>query len=211
MRTTADAISEDKGLATLFSDNKILSVKWHKSAAIMLTVLFICGCNPKAIPTVIFPAKPEAAEPTKPESPKSVPASVNLLVSDNINQDSDGNVSPVQVRIFLTEDSEAFKRPAFEQIFEFSGEQFNTKPQSIRTVRAGSVESIELDIEADHEVLAVAVGFRDISKAKWLETVNLDVIKSSSFNFILSGDNIDYRPNAGDTPLPPSVDLFLTK
>ena len=202
----ADTKSEGKGLVKRYSYQ---ARKWQVTAVAFLAVLFISGCNPKAIPTVIFPAKPEAPEPPKPEPPKSVPASVNLLVRDNINPDTDGKVSPVQVRIFLADDSEAFKRPVFEQIFEFSGEQFNVKPLAVRTVRSGSVESIKLEIEPAHEVLAVAVGFRDISKAKWIEAVNLDIIKSSSFNFILSDNKIDYQPNAGDKPLLPSVDLFL--
>lgn len=208
-RLPTDSTSEDKGLATIYSTNRRPPGRWHSVSAIILAGLFVSGCNPKAIPTVIFPAKPEAPEAPKVEPPKSVPASVNLLIRDNINPDTDGNVSPVQVRIFLSDDPEAFKRPTFEQIFEFSSEQFSIKPTSVRTVRSGTVESVELEIEPEHEVLAVAVGYRDISKAKWLEAVNLDIIKSSTFNFILSGDKIDYQPNAGDTPLPPSVDLFL--
>ena len=165
--------------------------------------LMLTGCNPKAIPTVIFPAKNE----DKVIAP--APLGINLLIRENINPDAYGNVSPAQVRVFLTEDKEEFSLATFEQVFEFDNQSLGVKPTTIKTVRSGTVESFEVQKKPEHRLLAVAVGYRDISRSKWIETVELNTHQATTINFIVSSDSISHQRSGNETTSLPDVKLYI--
>ncbi|OED39506.1 type VI secretion system-associated lipoprotein [Chromatiales bacterium (ex Bugula neritina AB1)] len=152
------------------------------------------GCNPGAIPSVIFPAKEKApAVEPEPETPQSQFVTVNLFARDSINRDPDGVASPVRVRVFLTDDAAALANISFEQMFEFGDQGIGIKPVAVKTMRPGSLESVNLEVTPEHTTLAVGVAYRDIGRVEWLEKIDTTNLQTPVLNFILSEYSIKYE------------------
>ncbi|MEM7257308.1 MAG: type VI secretion system lipoprotein TssJ, partial [Pseudomonadota bacterium] len=139
----------------------------------MLLAFLLSACNPKAIPTVIFPAKPEVPEPA-PVVAIPGSATVNIFARDIVNPAPDGTASPVQVRIFLTDDAAVFDDVSFEQVFEFEGQSFDLAPKLTSMLTPGSLDSVVFDLEPEESTIAIAVAFRDIGRTEWLKLVRID-------------------------------------
>ncbi len=164
----------------------------------LASALMLTACNPKAIPTVIFPAKPEAPALPPPPAPvvvvpDPVTATVNVFARDIVNPDPDGNASPTQIRVYLVPDSTVFEGASFEQVFEFDGMTFDVKPKLIKTLRPGSLASVEFNVPPEQTIIAIAVAFRDIGRTEWLSQVKIDNSKSVSLNFVLSDFSVTYE------------------
>ena len=161
--------------------------------AFLALSMALAGCNPKAIPTVIFPAKPEQkAEVVKPPAAPGN-AIVNIFARDIINPSPDGSPSPVQVRVFVTDDQAPFDDVTFEQVFEFNGQRFDLKPKFTGTLKPGSVDSVAFELLPEQSIIAIAVAFRDIGRTEWLKLVRIDSSKSTSINFILSEFTVEHE------------------
>lgn len=155
-------------------------------------MLLLTGCNPKAIPTVIFPAKPEEpAAPPPVVAPTPGTATVNVFARDILNPAPNGSASPVQVRVFLTDDANIFDGVSFEQVFEFEGQTFDLKPRFTKTIQPGTLASARFDLTSNESIIAIAVAFRDIGRTEWLKLVRIDSTKSSSISFILSDFTVE--------------------
>jgi len=155
----------------------------------------ITACNPKAIPTVIFPAKPHTDKTPAPQTPAKIigSATVNIFARDILNPAPDGTVSPVQVRVYLSEDDAIFDGVSFEKVFEFEGQTFDLKPKLTRTIQPGSLASVKLELANDETIIAIAVAFRDIGRTEWLKLVRIDSSKSTSISFVLSDFTVKHE------------------
>lgn len=157
--------------------------------------MLLSGCNPKAIPTVIFPAKPETApEPVIPEPPPA-PGKliVNIFARDIVNPAPDGTASPVQVRVYLTDDAAVFDDVSFEQVFEFDDSKFDLKPKLTRIIAPGNISSEAFELTPELSTIAMAVAFRNIGRTEWLKLVRIDSSKSTSINFVLSDFTVKHE------------------
>lgn len=169
--------------------------------AISLVTAALLGCNPRAIPTVIFPAKPEpapepaatapAAEPPAPAAPQTISKTITIRLTADTNPDRAGQPSPLQVRVFLHSDAATIESASFEELFEFGNRTAISQPLFVRIIQPGSQLSFDIDIQPQHKVLAVAAAYREIGKAKWLQTVAVDRLADDSQEFVLSQYSVD--------------------
>ncbi len=165
----------------------------------MAVLQLITACNPRAIPTVIFPAKPQP-QPQKPVSapvqqppvqPKAVTKTVSVRASESANPDLQGRPSPLQIRIFLHSELAKFESASFEQLFEFGNLTSISQPLFVKIIKPGSEAQFDISVEPQHKVLAIAAAYRDIGKAKWLHTVATDDLNDISLDFILTEYSVD--------------------
>lgn len=164
--------------------------------AVISMVILLAGCNPKAIPTVIFPAKPVVT----PKLTKNVPsiATINIFAKDIVNPDADGVASPVQVRVYVTDDQTIFEGISFEQAFEFDSSTFGLKPKLIKTLQPDSMVTVDIEIPEKPSIVAVAAAFHDIGKTEWLSQFVVEKNQSQTISFILSDGAVTNEQHYGN-------------
>jgi len=148
----------------------------------------LMACNPKAIPTVIFPAKKEVST----SSPAPQSAVINIFAQDEVNPDSNGTASPIQVRVFLASDEAAFTGVSFEELFEFGDRSYKDKPVIIETISPGTIASADFELSPEHKIIAVAAAFQDIGSAKWLEQISVEDVKLPTVNIVVTDNAVNH-------------------
>ena len=163
----------------------------HLRLFVTLAAIFlITACNPRAIPTVIFPARPET-ENSAPAKQTAITKTISIRASETANPDLQGRPSPLQVRIFLHSDPAQIESASFEQLFEFGNLTSISDPLFVKILKPGSEERFDISIEPQHKVLAIAAAYRDIGRAKWLHTIAIDDPGKLSTDFILTEYSVD--------------------
>ena len=159
----------------------------------MSVLQLVTACNPRAIPTVIFPAKPQSSVLAQQGSvqPKAVIKTVSIRASESANPDLQGRPSPLQVRIFLHSEPAQFESTSFEQLFEFGNLTRISEPLFVKIIKPGTEAQFDISVESRHKMLAIAAAYRDIGKAKWLHTIATDDLNDTSLDFILTEYSVD--------------------
>ena len=128
-----------------------------------------------------------------PEAPKVHTATINIFARDIVNPDQEGVASPVQVRVYLSDEIASFDGVSFEQLFGYDGNEFPIKPTVVQTISPGSVMSVDIEISSQLQAIAVAAAFQDIGRSSWLEVFKLKNSKPTNLNFILTDFDIKHE------------------
>ncbi len=125
------------------------------SGFVWLTCVLLAACA----------AKPE--KPPKP--PKPQPVALTIVVSADVNPDSQARPSPIVVRLYQLKDDAAFKAADFYALYDkdqatlgaalVSREDFEFVP--------GERHSADIPLSTETQFIGVIAAYRDIRNAQW--------------------------------------------
>jgi type VI secretion system protein VasD len=156
------------------------------SLAMALGFLLLGGCGSD-------PEKPEdkveAPEPTTKE------IEATIAVSDTVNPDIDGRPSPVAVRIYELKTLGKFEVGDFYKLFDeyeaflgadlIASEQFHLKP--------GDTKTLKLKVPIETNYFAVAAAYRDLDRAIWRASKELEGKQATRFEVRLDALSIGIK------------------
>ncbi|WP_319531155.1 type VI secretion system lipoprotein TssJ [uncultured Cohaesibacter sp.] len=108
-------------------------------------------------------------------TPDPTPAAVTIQAAAAINPNEEGTPSPVVVRIYELKGVKAFNNADF---FDFDDETATLGADLLASreyeMTPGSTKEYESDISSEATHLGVVVGFREIDKAQWRTSFQLE-------------------------------------
>lgn len=156
------------------------------SLAMALGFLLLGGCGSD-------PEKPE--EKTEAPEPTAKEIEATIAVSDTVNPDIDGRPSPIAVRIYELKTLGKFEVGDFYKLFDeydaflgadlIASEQFHLKP--------GETKILKLKVPLETNYFAVAAAYRDLNRAIWRASKELEGEQSTRIEVTLDALSIDIQ------------------
>ena len=143
-----------------------LVLRWT-TALLISALLSSCGILQKV---GILSSPPPAAVDTPAPTPLSQqPYELKLILSASaqLNPDTQGRPSPVQVRLFLTDAQSEIGSKSFEQVFDFAGNVMEPRPLATVTMRPGEAKTVVLPAMKSQTLLVIAAAYRDPYQSVW--------------------------------------------
>ena len=111
------------------------------------------------------------AEPVNADG--TTPLEMTVVGGPDLNPNSGGRASPVEVRIFDLAASKAFESADFQSLFEGAGEVLKQDlvAQEEFMLRPGDIQPRNRNLAPQVKVLGVTAAFRDVEHAIWRLTI----------------------------------------
>jgi type VI secretion system protein VasD len=158
------------------------------SLAMALGFLLLGGCGSD-------PEKPEDKAEAPPPEPTAKQIEATIAVAGTVNPDIDGRPSPIAVRIYELKTLGKFEVGDFYKLFDeyeaflgadlIASEQFHLKP--------GDTKILKLKVPLETNYFAVTAAYRDLDRAIWRASKELEEKQATRLEVRLDTLSIDIK------------------
>lgn len=164
----------------------------------MLCLLFslfsLSGCSLLEKVGILSGPEPTVAEIALALSEQPYQLTVKLTASSDVNPDTQGRPSPIQIRLFISDTQTEVGDKSFEEIFEFSGQQLDPKPSAKLTLRPNQSTEVTLPANKSQSRLVIAAAYRDPYQSIWISTANITPLDSVTVNANITAAEVIIEP-----------------
>lgn len=126
-------------------------------------------------------------------TPKPVILTVTLVAADDVNPDAQGRASPVVARLYALRAPGAFE---FADFFSLQDKDMSTLGADLvqreeAVLRPGEAKKFRFEFAPDTRLVGFTGAFRDLTHARWRQTVPLSSGKALSITAIYGSSGID--------------------